>query len=96
MAARREHPVARFHAGGARADGFHHARCVETRNERAFGLVLVAALDHQQVGEVEPHGAGLDHDLAGAGLRVGQILDPMRLERRELLDHECAHQAVSR
>jgi hypothetical protein len=52
----------------SRGYGVHHPGSFHTKDERRFGLNLVPALTHQQIGERHPSGHYIDDDTVTHGL----------------------------
>jgi hypothetical protein len=91
MIRRRHDPLARSEAGDALAAALDLAGDLEARHERQRRLVLILALDHQAVGEVQPRGADPDPDLARFRLGQRYVLGRQAVDTRELTAHDCAH-----
>ena len=71
------------HVSAERGDRAGH---LHAEGERRLGRLLIASLDHQQIGEVEPAGRDAQPDLAAPRLRHGDVV----LRRRR----SCRDQSI--
>ena len=86
------HALAQLHAVHARAQLAHRAGAFQPHHVGQRGLVLVAAMRHQQVGEVDAGGADADQHLARTGGRRRDLADMgSGVEFAQFLDDQRAH-----